>query len=221
HVSDIHLNPQAYDLIGKVVEQYGIDVVADTGDINDWGTSFESRFVDLIGGIDVPYVFVRGNHDSYTTQKAVEDQPNTVVLDGEGETVEGLTFWGLGDPRFTPDKSREGSGDDQQQVARDAADLVLSGVENFGAEDVDVVMVHDPLMAEELGDEVPLVLAGHRHSSALETLGEETTLLVEGSTGGGGLRGLEGDEAMPLATSVLYFDSETRELQALDRIEVG
>ena len=221
HVSDIHLNPQAYDLIDQVVQQYAIDVVVDTGDINDWGTRFESSFVDLIGDLSVPYVFVRGNHDSRTTQQAVDRQPNTVVLDGDGETVAGLTFWGLGDPRFTPDKSLEGSGDDQQQVATDAGEDVLAGLRRFGISRVDVVLVHDPLMAGELGDEVPLVLAGHRHQVSMETLGESTTLLVEGSTGGGGLRSLEGDEPLPLTASVLYFGAETGQLEAMDRIRVA
>ena len=221
HVSDIHLNPQAYDLIGQVVRQYAIDVVVDTGDINDWGTRFEASFVDLIGDLPVPYVFVRGNHDSRTTQRAVDAQPNTVVLDGGGETVAGLTFWGLGDPRFTPDKSLEGSGDDQQQVASDAAQDVIDGLRRFGIRRVDVVLVHDPLMAGELDDRVPLVLAGHRHRVSMETLGESTTLLVEGSTGGGGLRALEGDEPLPLTASVLYFDADTKRLEAMDRIRVA
>jgi hypothetical protein len=43
---------------------------------------------------------------------------------------------------------------------------------------------------------------------------------VEGSTGGAGLRGLEGEEPTPLAMSVLYFD-ENRTLKAYDDIKVG
>ncbi|HXH57505.1 hypothetical protein [Iamia sp.] len=42
HVSDLHLNPQAFALIERVVDQFGVEVVADTGDINDWGTTFET-----------------------------------------------------------------------------------------------------------------------------------------------------------------------------------
>jgi len=44
--------------------------------------------------------------------------------------------------------------------------------------------------------------------------------MVEGSTGGAGLRGLEGEEPLPLAMSVLYFD-QTNTLQAYDDIRVG
>jgi hypothetical protein len=47
-----------------------------------------------------------------------------------------------------------------------------------------------------------------------------TRLLVEGSTGGAGLRGLENEKATPLTLSVLYFD-ETHALKAYDDIQLG
>lgn len=221
HVSDLHLNPQAFDLIDRIVPQFGIDLVIDTGDINDWGTTFESRFVERIGDLPVPYVFVRGNHDSAATARAVAQQTNAIVLDGEGTEVAGLTIWGQGDPRFTPDKSRAGSGADQREVAEADAPVVAQGVRRFGADEIDVVLVHDPLQAGDLGDLVPLVLAGHRHAVDQITLGDDTLLLVEGSTGGAGLRSLQGDAPVPLSCSVLYFDATSGDLQALDRIEVG
>jgi hypothetical protein len=101
-------------------------------------------------------------------------------------------------------------------------------------------------MATDLGGVVPLVLAGHTHkvevgtidppdpdedaSSSLSTTttttpdGEdpqETRLLIEGSTGGGGLRGLQGDKPLPLTASVLYFDRTTHRLAAYDAITVS
>ncbi len=50
---------------------------------------------------------------------------------------------------------------------------------------------------------------------------DETLLLIEGSTGGAGLRGLQGEEPEPLTASILYFDPDTRRLVAYDRITVG
>jgi hypothetical protein len=44
--------------------------------------------------------------------------------------------------------------------------------------------------------------------------------MVEGSTGGAGLRGLESKDPLPLALSVLYFNS-AKTLQAYDDIQVG
>src|SRR5204863_9551022 len=87
HVSDLHLNPAAWPLIQTVVQQYQINVVIDTGDINDWGTQMESSFVDSIGTLGVPYVYVRGNHDSALTAAAVARQRNAIVLENSVQEV--------------------------------------------------------------------------------------------------------------------------------------
>jgi hypothetical protein len=64
------------------------------------------------------------------------------------------------------------------------------------------------------------VLAGHTHRAREGRIGRSTRLLVEGSTGGGGLRALQGDEPVPLSASVLYFDRATGDLVAYDRVTV-
>ncbi|MGH9231284.1 MAG: metallophosphoesterase family protein [Acidimicrobiales bacterium] len=237
HVSDIHLNPQAFDLMEQLTEQFDVDAIADTGDIVDWGTEPESQLLGQIGDLAVPYVFVRGNHDSRTTQRAVADQPNAVVLDGDAAEVAGLRFWGVGDPRYTPDKDQP-AGPSQQERAEAFAPEVADELAAAEPPEVDVVLVHDARIAADVGGEVPLVLAGHTHEPSderIEPIEEEdgpgdtdttdepppdTRLLVEGSTGGAGLRGLQGDEPKPLQASVLYFDPDSRELLAYDRVSV-
>src|SRR5207237_8768470 len=67
---------------------------------------------------------------------------------------------------------------------------------------------------------VPLVLAGHLHHRDVQT-GNGTLMLTQGSTGGAGLRGLEGSQPLPLDASVLYFDSSTHRLIAYDDVTVG
>ena len=255
HVSDIHLNPQAFDLMARLTDQFDVDAVVDTGDITDWGTDPEAQLVDRIGELGVPYVYVRGNHDSSNTQDAVAAQPNAVVLDGDGATVAGLRFWGIGDPRYTPDKSEQAEGTEQERAEAFAPE-VAEGMVDDEPPPVDVALVHDRRMAEELGGLVPLVLAGHGHepdeaiieppdpdegsddsatdedassttepattsTSAAGEAAEDTLLLVEGSTGGAGLRGLQGEEPEPLTASILYFDPDTRRLVAYDRLSVA
>jgi hypothetical protein len=105
HVSDIHLNPLAYDLIDRLIAQFGVDAVVDTGDITTWGTDAESSTFARIGKLKVPYVFVRGNHDSAATQASVKAFKNAVVLDDQVVEVAGLVMAGIGDPTFTPDSS--------------------------------------------------------------------------------------------------------------------
>jgi len=228
HVSDMHLNPTGWSMIRTVVEQFNIDIVIDTGDITDWGSEPEANYVGSISLLQVPYVFVRGNHDSARTQQAVQGQPNAIVLDNEIATIAGLTIAGIGDPRFTPDKDTAPA---TGELSKPAAEQVVGVGEQLAAtiraapRPVDIALVHDPLSAEPLSGTCPLVLAGHTHNRSIRMLGQipdqqSTRLMVEGSTGGAGLRGLEGEEPTPLAMSVLYFNSD-RELQAHDDIRVG
>ena len=86
---------------------------------------------------------------------------------------------------------------------------------------IDVVMVHDPVEGEPLDGIVPLVLAGHVHKRSVEHLKLGTTLFIQGSTGGAGLRALDNGPPTPLEASVLYFSRTTHELQAYDDITVG
>jgi len=226
HVSDVHLNPQAFDLMEQLIDQFGVDVVADTGDLTDWGTEPEGRLVEEIGRLEVPYVWVRGNHDSRSTQRAVADQPNAVVLDGDAATVAGLRFWGIGDPRYTPNKDQNTDIEHEREVASANAPNVAAKLngDELGTDkpEVDVVLIHDARGAADLGGRVPLVLAGHAHKVRVTHLGDddETLVLTEGSTGGAGLRGLQGEEPHALAASVLYFDPDTNELLAYDEISV-
>lgn len=219
HVSDIHLNPQAFDVIDLLVDQFTIDAIADTGDTTDWGSDPETRLLDRIGDLEVPYVWVRGNHDSSATQRAVAEQPNAVVLDSDAATVAGLRFWGAADTRYTPNKDQESGKEDERDLADAAAADVADELEADRGPPIDVVLVHDPRMAAELGDTVPLVLAGHTHDAKEKSLGS-TRLLVEGSTGGAGLRGLQDEDPEPLTATVLYFDPDSDELVAYDRITI-
>ncbi len=230
-VSDLHLNPAAWPVIKTVVQQYQINLVIDTGDINDWGTQMESSFVDSIGTLGVPYVFIRGNHDSALTAAAVARQPNAIVLEDSVREVDGLTIAGIGDPRFTPDKStadrnpaQQGAPAHQEAELLDASGERLATTIRARSGKVDIALVHDPASAGGLAGTVPLVLAGHLHHRETSTLhgagGTPTFLMIQGSTGGAGLRGLEGEQPTPLEMSVLYFEP-TGTLQAYDDITLG
>ncbi|MFI7616162.1 metallophosphoesterase [Nonomuraea terrae] len=214
HVSDIHINPIAWNVIRSLKDQFAVDMVIDTGDISDHGTRAENKFVDEIGRLGVPYVYVRGNHDSMTTQRAVERQRNAIVLDDETRTVAGLKIYGLGDPRFTPDKS----------VPIDSDPSVLARFARAHLSKVakpDVIAVHDPDVGRGFSGAAPMILAGHTHERKTTMLPSGSRMLVQGSTGGAGLRALEHAQPTPVQASVLYFDRETGRLQAWDDITLG
>ncbi|MCW2605648.1 MAG: rane protein [Frankiales bacterium] len=218
HVSDLHLSPSAYSVIRSVVKQFDVDAVLDTGDINDFGTEAETRYLDGIRSIGVPYVYVRGNHDSKRTEQAVRDR-GAVVLDGDQVVeVAGVRLLGSPDPRFTPDDATRGDREPPEVLL--AQGRLLADAVRLAPVEPDLVMLHDPIAAEPLRGVTPLVLAGHKHKRKATTV-DGTLLLVEGSTGGAGIRGLEGEEPTPVELSVLYLDRKTHRLQAYDEITLG
>jgi predicted MPP superfamily phosphohydrolase len=217
HISDLHLNPAGVDLVVSLARQYHVRAVLDTGDLTDHGSPTEAPFVAQLARLHVPYVYVRGNHDSATTVAEIRHLPGTTVLDGDVASVAGMRVAGIADPRFTPDKTVDQSGgeDELRAAGRQLAEVIAAA-----SPKPDIALVHEPTMADELFGQVPLVLAGHTHKRQTKVK-DGTLLLVGGSTGGAGLRGLEGDQPTPLECSILYFDAETRRLQAWDEVTLG
>jgi predicted MPP superfamily phosphohydrolase len=221
HVSDIHLNPAAWHIVGSLVDEYDIDLVIDSGDTMDHGTAAENAFLDPVGDLGVPYVWVRGNHDSPLTQRYLARMKNVRVLDdGRAVTVAGLRIAGMGDPQFTPDRSQPPGGDAAERAAGDRLASALARQERAGTP-VDIAVTHEPAAAEGTDGFVPLVLAGHIHHRETKVLPKGTRLKVEGSTGGGGLRAVQNDSPEKVRASVLYVDSVTKRLQAWDEITLG
>ncbi|WP_380618276.1 metallophosphoesterase family protein [Salininema proteolyticum] len=220
HVSDLHLNPLAWQLIETVTEQFDIDVVVDTGDISDYGSEREAEvYTKGVENVDAPYLWVKGNHDSTTTQAVMGTYGNVTVLDDDVVEVAGLRFGGVADPRFTPDKSAKPSSEYTQQILLESGDRLAELIRRQGG--ADVAMVHEPQMAPPLAGEVPLVLAGHTHRSAVQDLGDGTTLMITGSTGAAGLRNFESSDPMNMELEVLYFDPESKAMRAYDTISVS
>jgi predicted phosphodiesterase len=193
--------------------------VLDTGDITDWGSQPETQLVTSIGDLAVPYVFIRGNHDSAVTAAVVGSQQNATVLDTSDVVVDGVRIVGAPDPRFTPDKS---TGDDDagdEELLENGEELAeFAGTLDPPAA---IAMVHDPKAAEPLDGVVPTVLAGHTHDREVTELDDGTLLMVQGSTGGAGLRALEAEYPEPLTCTVLYVDRVTGALTAYDEITLG
>jgi predicted MPP superfamily phosphohydrolase len=219
HVSDLHLNPAGFDLVAQIVKQFRVDGVLDTGDITDWGSPPENQLIGSVGKLGVPYVYIRGNHDSSATADLIAAQPNATVLDNSEVEVAGISVVGNRDPRFTPDKST-GDDDAGPDVLIKAGERLTGFIDTLG-EAPDVAMVHDPKEAPPLDGKVPLILAGHTHNRAVSELDGGTRLMVEGSTGGAGLRALQGEYPEPLTCTVLYFDADTGRLRAYDEITLG
>ncbi|MGG2462116.1 metallophosphoesterase [Streptomyces sp. RGM 3693] len=221
HVSDIHLNPASWHLIASLVKQYRINVIIDTGDTMDHGSAAENHFLDPVSTLGAPYVWVRGNHDSRGTQRYLTGRKHVTVLDdGRVTQVAGVRIAGVGDPQFTPDRSVVAAGDAAERTAGSRlADALRT--QRLTGTPVDIALAHNPAAAAEADGLVPLALAGHIHHREISTLPQGTRLMVEGSTGGGGLRAVQNKQPAPVQASVLYLDRTTKRLQAWDEITLG
>ncbi|WP_030989319.1 metallophosphoesterase family protein [Streptomyces sp. NRRL S-1813] len=221
HVSDIHLNPGSWRIIASLVEQYRINVIIDTGDTMDHGSAAENHFLDPVSTLGAPYVWVRGNHDSRSTQKYLTRRAHVTVLDhGTVAQVAGVRIAGVGDPQFTPDRSVVAAGEPAERTAGGRlADSLRT--QRLAGTPADIALAHNPTAVTEADGLAPLALAGHIHHRENTLLPQGTRLMVEGSTGGGGLRAVQNKKPAPVEASVLYLDRTTRRLQAWDEITLG
>ncbi|GAA0298724.1 metallophosphoesterase family protein [Kineococcus aurantiacus] len=233
HISDLHLNPLGYDLTANLVKQFGVQAVVDTGDTTTWGTAVESSFLARIRDLGVPYVWVRGNHDSTDTQAQVAAEGATVLDAGATTEVAGLVLAGQGDPVFTPDGEGKVATGTAEQVQEQANDVLADGIAAWDRahpdRTVDAALVHDPSGLQPLLGRVPLVLAGHLHKRSVTLDASGTRVMVEGTTGGAGITAagltrLADGDPLPLSATLLYFGrsgDDAGRLLAYDEVTVG
>ena len=218
-VSDIHNNPVSFPLMNQLVRQFGVAAIVDTGDIVDLGSAVENPPLAQVSKFGVPYLFVRGNHDSERTQRFIAAQPNVRVLDdGNVIRIGGIRFTGTGHPLFRANRATA------EQSEADARRLHRAGQQLAASLDaqtapVDVAVVHDPRLAQPSAGRVPLILTGHAHERRGRRIGN-TLQLAQGSSGGAGLRTLDRGDPLPLQMSILHFDVQGK-LLAVDDLTVG
>ena len=185
-ISDMH-GMNYYSLVQQIVENEDITAVIDTGDLINFGLVDEGTLAglyDSIEALDVPYVYVRGNHDAASAgDEAFLDRlaqlPNVIALEpSDGEYLEaainGVTLRGFNDVRFFNQRTDD-FGTPQVEIAEEfkeaTADLAPS----------DIVMSHQPYAVRRVTAEA-VTINGHMHRAALDGQNIEV-----GTFSGGGL----------------------------------
>jgi predicted phosphodiesterase len=218
HISDVHSSPLGMDFAQQLAAEFDVAAVVDTGDLVTFGSTLERDLaVERVPEFGIPYLFVRGNHDSTVVSSRIEGFELGESLDGEGFTVAGIRFFGSPHPLYTPGGPME----EHEAVADEVAEAGRDMAERIAAEPQppDVVLVHDGRMADDIVGEVPLVLSGHFH--AFDASLEEGTLrLRNGTTGGGLLDTFASNQPVPLAAQILYFAGTPARLYAVDRVSL-
>jgi predicted phosphodiesterase len=203
HISDIHDSTQGMEFARELAKSFNVDFVVDTGDITSFGTPAENIITSSIPSFGVPYVFVRGNHDSFGLQEAISRLDNVTVLDGNATTIDGLEIYGRGDPAFTPNKLA--ALDDAQVAAAQRAEAPTVDAEVAALpRPPDIVAVHDDRMTQGLAGAVRLVISGHFHITKSYVV-RGTQYLQVGSTGGAGANVFTEAGGIPLQAQILSF----------------
>ncbi len=218
HVSDIHNNPVAYNFAKQVVNSFPVDFVMDTGDLTDWGTALEVEITNRIAELQLPYLFVSGNHDSPDVWRKLATIANAVLITEEEQTIRGLRIAGVGDPVAYSYLATPASLSELEAYANEL-NAKWSEVENRP----DIFMVHNHRVAEALEPGLFSVVAyGHTHLWGLKERGD-TVYSNAGTTGAAGIRGFQGREPLPYSLSLLYFNRDEEgslRLQAVDGVHV-
>ncbi|MBI3944400.1 MAG: metallophosphoesterase family protein [Armatimonadetes bacterium] len=206
HVSDIHNNPIAVDFIRQFTRRFRIDLIANTGDLTDYGTEVEDTVLRPLGELDVPQLFVAGNHDSQTTVRAVDRLPRVRALDGEMARVAGLRVVGWGDP--VSQRTGYGSVDPTPGDLDALERRIRKGLAEL-PEPPDIALVHSHRVAQRLEGLVSVVLYGHDHRPGVRR-GGGTVFVDAGTTGAAGARYFQAREGVPYSAVVLHFSREER-----------
>jgi predicted phosphodiesterase len=214
HVSDIHSNPLGVELTKRLAESFAVDAVLDTGDLTSFGLPVESRIIDLIDHIGVPYVFVPGNHDSTANREALDAAPAITLLSDTMVEVRGVRILGVADPSYTADNRMTTAQANQLKLNR--AGRVRRLVREVQP---DLLAVHDLRQAADIrGGDVATVVAGHSHERSEENR-DGTLLLTVGSTGATGLGTFLVESAEGYEAQILRYTG--RRLTAIDYVTLS
>jgi predicted phosphodiesterase len=216
HISDVHLNPAGFDLAERLATQFEVAAVVDTGDMGTWGLAFEPGVAQRVGDFHLPYIFVKGNHDSPDVVRAVAANRNARVLNNASTEIRGIRFFGEGDPTFSPG---EGYRYDEFERLKEQRSVEVADALDAQEPQADVLLVHDPRQATYALGHVATVLDGHLHAFGTQVT-NGTRLLTTGTVGGAGPDGFRSTKPVPYSAEVLYFDAQTRRPIGVDRITV-
>jgi len=236
--SDLHNNVLTIPILERSADD---GPVLFPGDLTDRGSPLEASVVRRVVRTGRPFVFVSGNHDSNTLERALA-RAGAIVLtergrlnsDGSlGDVVQhvggvrsGFRVAGYGDPFER--RSSENYADRYEPTPRPAMqDAFTSWLRSIQSR-VDVVMVHEPALIEPalavLHDDPPshplLFVTGHTHKASLDK--QPGVVVVNGgSIGGGGTGNLAERETTDVGIArVVYAPDPAFRPLAVDLVSI-
>lgn len=211
-VGDLHSNPIGVEFLKSLAHNFKVDVIVDTGDLTDFGNPLETKMTEGLLQIDIPYIFVPGNHDTPETISFVKEMKNSRVLEGKTLTIKGITFKGNGDPLSTSKEVTVADRKEWEAMLNQQVKDLLSD-EDKEEQKPDIVVVHNHEAAQKLLKHYPLVVHGHTHELSIVTNGDKIKI-NPGTAGAAGVRGLYSDTPIPYSAVILYIKPGERPVAA-------
>jgi predicted MPP superfamily phosphohydrolase len=247
-ISDVHL-AAVYPLIKQYAENFGVDLIVNTGDESEFGTRAEltSTFVRSIEDLTsrIPMLWVAGNHDSPDTVQVMSGIKGVTVLGGKTKSPDGsfavtaskvdalgLTVAGVADPRVYGASGAAGADVDSvtdplEKAAMASAVAGIAG-EPSAARRFDIFATHAPVAVDELArllpDQIRQLNAGHVHAqNSIDDITHQRgqLRLIEGSTGAGGLDNIDRNAAPPPIEFSIESVSSTCQFTKVQRFQVA
>jgi predicted phosphodiesterase len=201
-VSDLHSNPVGIDLIKSLANRFMVDFIINAGDLTDMGLAVETSNIQDLVEIEVPQLFVGGNHDSPEIMDFIAEVPGGHILDGKMFILKGIKILGFPDPLSAVSSVQYNSPQEREEALKEQLVQVRDTIEVQGRPDI--LVVHDPVLAKKLTKLSDLIVAGHDHRIRIEQ-GPGWVFINPGTAGASGLRGLYSEKGTSYSASVVYI----------------
>ncbi len=202
-VSDLHSNPIGVEFLKSLASNFTVDVILDTGDLTDFGNPLETKMTEGLLSIEIPYVFVPGNHDTPETISFIKEMPNSTVLEGKTVTIDGIKFKGNADPLSNSNEVSISEREKWEEMLDEQIADLLSYRDDEDNQP-DIVAVHNHEVAQRISKYYPLVINGHTHGLSIIT-NHDKIRINPGTSGAAGVRGLYADATIPYSAVILYI----------------
>lgn len=200
HVSDIHNNPAAFNFIDQVVKTFNVNMIIDSGDLSDFGTPLEAAAFERIKEFRIPYVITPGNHETPAIVGELKKLSNVNVLEEGVIEVDGLKIAGIRDPSSL---RNDWKSPDKAEINRfsQRLDKIIKG----STEQPDIIVAHNPGIAEQFWGRAPVVLTGHNHRYSIKEH-PASIIINAGTSGASGIGALRTPKEVPYTFVLLHFD---------------
>lgn len=218
--SDQHCNIGAARLTRTLTEGTGATTVLLGGDFVSSGWDFEKPCIDIIARYLPKHVVgVAGNHDSDITIAQLVDK-RVSMLDHSLKEIDGITYYGASDPTRTvmgqPNALRNKS------ISQESFQSSLT--EEVCERHPQVLIVHNPRLAQQAAKCADLTLSGHMHAETPPHLVDDDSVMMTMANVGGSIENTQNVIGKFKGTStsyILYFDATSRRYTGMRRVTIN